>query len=82
VRCAELALLADLAPGEMGSVDDVCAWFAMLRLTRDYAERLRFEGVDGAVLWSDLTASDMREIGVDAESDIERVLAVLGCRRR
>jgi hypothetical protein len=82
VRVAEAQLMADAAPGEDGSVEDVCTWLAMLKLSRDYTERLRFEGVDGAVLWSDLTPSDMVEMGVDAQPDVERVLAVLRWRRK
>ena len=81
VRAAEEQLQADVAPGESSSVEEVSTWFSTLHLSRDYSERLRFEGVDGAVLWSDLSSADVVEMGVDASGDVERILSILKRRR-
>lgn len=78
-RC-ELKLLRDMAPTVTSSVADVVEWFHKLNLSGEYTAVLKRQGVDGAVLWSDLELEDILEMGIHQREDAQKVASLLSMR--
>jgi hypothetical protein len=74
-------LLRDAAPGSSGTIEEVSQWILMLGLRHDYRDVLKFEAIDGDVLWSDLSCSDLQQMGIYDEEDSQKILDVLRVTR-
>lgn len=79
-RC-EALLLHDIAPSRSAAVDDVIVWMQRLGLEGDYQSVVRRQGVDGEVLWSDLSVDDIMEMGIYSRRDACKVCHVLAATR-
>jgi hypothetical protein len=77
----EHVLLRDAAPGSSGTIEEVSQWILMLGLRHDYRDVLKFEAIDGDVLWSDLSCSDLQQMGIYDEEDSQKILDVLRVTR-
>lgn len=62
-------------------VEKVVQWFATLKLSKDYSETIRREGIDGTVL-SVMQPDDFRSIGITAFGDTKKLDMQVSRRRR
>ncbi|CUG90249.1 Hypothetical protein, putative [Bodo saltans] len=81
ISLCEALLLSDIAPPKSATVTEVNEWLRRLCLEGDYQSVVRRQGIDGEVLWSDLTLDDVVEMGIYSRRDAKKLLAILSARR-
>src|SRR5579883_1413073 len=59
------------------NVEDVCEWMKSLKLTKDYSDIIKSNGIDGEALKHMTTKNLWNEIGITAIGDCLKILAAI-----